>query len=272
MSGTTNTTVTARGMTVIVNGRTLKTYTMAECGRDLGDICGAFHVEYLDEVRAAQALGGDPPEWAAIRENDPVEIRIHGVTRLLGYVDDIQLEMSDGEIRATISGRDKTGDLVDASANPTGPGEYRSIHLVDVIGNLTGPFGLAVSADVDTGDPFTLVAVDPAEPAMSTIEKLSRQRGVLVTSDGVGGIILTQAGSTRAPGNLTLPGNVLRMESRVPAQSAGLLARRGWVGDICLPEGQRLGTRAWLEARGKQTEDTRARLAGYTAESVEPIA
>ncbi|NPC90263.1 hypothetical protein HNH97_15345, partial [Gluconacetobacter entanii] len=30
--------------------------------------------------------------------------------------------------------------------------------------------------------------------------------------------------------------------------------------------------RAWLEARGKQTEDTRARLAGYTAESVEPIA
>ncbi len=218
MSGTTSTTVTARGMTVIVNGRTLKTYTMAECGRDLADICGAFHVEYLDEVRANQALGGTLPEWAMIRENDPVEIRIHGETRLLGHVDDIQLEMADGEIRATISGRDRTGDLVDCSANPTGPGEYRAVHLVDVIGNLTGPFGLAVSADVDTGDPFTLVAVDPAEPAMSTIEKLSRQRGVLVTSDGVGGIVLTQAGSTRAPGKLALPGNVYRMESRVSAR------------------------------------------------------
>ncbi|WP_010512384.1 Mu P family protein [Komagataeibacter europaeus] len=53
---------------------------------------------------------------------------------------------------------------------------------------------------------------------MSTIEKLSRQRGVLVTSDGVGGIVLTQAGSTRAPGRLALPGNVYRMESRVSAR------------------------------------------------------
>lgn len=112
----------------------------------------------LDAVRSAQALGGDLPEWAMIRENDPVEVRIHGETRLLGHVDDIQLEMADGEIRATVSGRDRTGDLVDCSANPTGPGEYRAVHLVDVIGKLTGPFGLAVSADVDTGDPFTLVA------------------------------------------------------------------------------------------------------------------
>lgn len=72
----------------------------------------------------------------------------------------------------------------------------------------------------------------------------------------------------RAEPDDTLPDAV----TGLPAQSAGLLARRGWVGDVCLPEGQRLGTRAWLEARGKQTEDTRARLAGYTAESVEPIA
>lgn len=218
MSATTTTTVTARGMTVIVNGRTLRTYTMAECGRDLGDICGAFHVEYLDEWRAANALGDTLPEWRAIREGDPVEVRIHGITVLLGWVDDIQLEMRDGEMRATISGRDRTGDLVDASANPTGPGEYRLIHLVDVVGNLTGPFGIAVSADVDTGDPFTLVAVEAAEPAMSTIEKLSRQRGVLVTSDGIGGLVLTQAGTTRAPGALTLPGNVIGMEARISAR------------------------------------------------------
>ena len=215
---TTTVTVTARHMTVIVNGRVLKTYTMAECGRDLGDICGAFHVEYLDEWRSASLLGDPLPEWVGIKENDPVEIRIHGETVLKGWVDDLQLETEGGQMRATISGRDKTGDLVDASANPTGPGEYRLIHLVDVIGNLTGPFGIAVSADVNTGDPFTLVAVEAAEPAMSTIEKLSRQRGVLVTSDGIGGLVLTQAGTTRAPGSLLLPGNVNGIQARISAR------------------------------------------------------
>jgi prophage tail gpP-like protein len=87
-SATITTTVSARHMTVIVNGRVLKTYTMAECGRDLGDICGAFHVEYLDEWRAASLLGDPLPEWVGIKENDPVEIRIHGETVLKGWVDE----------------------------------------------------------------------------------------------------------------------------------------------------------------------------------------
>lgn len=214
----TTTTVSARHMTVIVNGRTLHTYTMAECGRDLGDICGAFHIEYLDEWQAAMMLGDPLPEWVGVEVNDPVEIRIHGETVLKGWVDDIQTDTKDGQMQTIISGRDKAGDLVDSSANPTGPGEYRLIHLVDVIGNLTGPFGIAVSADVDTGDPFTLVAVEAAESAMSTIEKLSRQRGVLVTSNGIGGLVLTQAGKTRAPGWLSLPGNIVGIQARISAR------------------------------------------------------
>ena len=80
-------------------------------------------------------------------------------------------------------------------------------------------------------------------------------------------------GGARGAGRRAAPGAPLPDDvTGLPAQSSGLLAMRGWVGDICLPEGQRLGTRAWLESRGKATEETRARLAGYTAESVEPIA
>lgn len=101
------------------------------------------------------------------------------------------------------------------------------------------------------------------------IQPTGNGRGrIAIDATAATALLIALGTDRRAEPDDTLPGDV----AGLPAQSAGLLAMRGWVGDICQPEGQRLGTRAWLEARGKATEETRARLAGYTAESVEPIA
>ena len=46
--------------------------------------------------------------------------------------------------------------------------------------------------------------------------------------------------------------------------------RRGWVGDALADvEGDRIGSRLWLLAREKQTEETRARAEEYTREALE---
>ncbi len=222
MSETVTVTGNARPMQVFVGGRQLVEYTEAEVGRDLADIAGGFRVSYFP--RHDLAAFGDasaPPvskaglaEAMRISEHDPVEVRIYGETVLRGWVDDIQLQMDGASFQATISGRDVTGDLVDASANPIGPGEYRQVTLAKLVSALSNPFGITVSADVDVGAPFTLVALEPAETVMAAIERHSRQRGILVTSDGVGGVILTQAGRTRAPDSLRNPGNVLGLDVR----------------------------------------------------------
>lgn len=52
----------------------------------------------------------------------------------------------------------------------------------------------------------------------------------------------------------------------------GLFSRRGWPGDVLLPDGQRLGNRFWLYERGKQDEPTRQDVENAAAEAVEPIA
>lgn len=51
-----------------------------------------------------------------------------------------------------------------------------------------------------------------------------------------------------------------------------LFARRGYVGDILLPEGQRLGTRLWLYERAKCSEDTRQAVIDAVLEGVAVIA
>ncbi|WP_133058433.1 phage baseplate assembly protein [Acetobacter cibinongensis] len=214
MSGTV-TTVQERLMTVMIGGKVLKTWSACEVGRDVADIAGAFRITYLDTARAYDALGGDTPEFARVREHDPVTIKIRGEVVLKGFVDNIQLRLADSQLEAIISGRDVTGDMVDCCTNPVGPGEYRQIDLVTVVGKLASPYGIAVQSEIDPGAPFTLVAVDPGERTMQTVEKLSRQRGVLVVSDGIGGLRLTKAGTTRAPEDLRIGDNIEEIDAQI---------------------------------------------------------
>lgn len=49
-------------------------------------------------------------------------------------------------------------------------------------------------------------------------------------------------------------------------------ARRGWVGDVLLADGQRLGSRLWLLERAKRDESTRLAAEDYVTEAVTAIA
>lgn len=212
-------TVSRRPMTVKIAGRVLDTFTSCEVGRDLADIASSFRIRYLDEVRSAALLNETPPEFAAIHDRDPVEIAINGRVVLKGWVDDINLTADEHTAEAIISGRDVTGDLVDCSVNPVGPGEYRQIRLESLVGHLTNPYRITLDQQIETGAPFTLVALEPGDTVMDAIEHHARQRGVLVTSDGVGGVVLTQAGATRASDSLTFPGNVRGIEVRISSRN-----------------------------------------------------
>lgn len=199
------TTVSGSRCTVKVNGKVIHNWRNCEVGRDLADISGVFRFEFVDEdiLNPSVVLG------------DAIEIEIVSVVVLKGYVEAINERGNDQSLHAVASGRDITGDLVDCAANPTGPAEYRQIMLETVVGGLMQPFGLSVDRQVATGAPFTLVALEPSDTVLGAIERLSRQRGVLVTSDGVCGLVLTQAGTTRAKDKLVFPsGNVRDIQTR----------------------------------------------------------
>ncbi|WP_282803061.1 phage GP46 family protein [Bombella apis] len=49
-------------------------------------------------------------------------------------------------------------------------------------------------------------------------------------------------------------------------------ARRGWVGDVLLADGQRLGSRLWLLERARRAESTRLAAEDYANEAVTAIA
>ncbi|RFB92050.1 Mu P family protein [Rhizobium leguminosarum bv. trifolii] len=185
-------------------------WTSAEVTRDLKDFSGSFNFVLRDTKRSLQtfdfASGGALTD---IRPGPACEVLINGVVVLKGFIEDVQPDISEKTAGVSISGRDKTGDLVDSAALTDGPSEFRNVKLEEAIKRIAEPFGLGVRSEIDTGEPFTRYSLDLAETAHSAAEKGARSRHALILSDGVGNIVITRTGKKRAPADLRLPGNVI---------------------------------------------------------------
>jgi prophage tail gpP-like protein len=191
-------------------GTVYEKWTSAEVTRDMKDFSGSFSFTLRDTKRSIQsfeyASGGTVFDF---RPGVAVDVLVEGTMVLKGFVDSVSASISDGQADITISGRDKTGDLVDSAALTDGPSEFRNVKLEDAAKQVAKPFGLTVRSEIDTGEPFVRYGLDLAETAFSAIEKGARSRHALVLSDGVGGLVITRTGSNRAPADITLPGNVI---------------------------------------------------------------
>ncbi len=204
----------AKSIKLFLDGVAYNQWTSGEVTRDLKDFSGSFSFTFRDGYASAATLpytvGENLPR---LRNQMLVKIMIGKRTVLVGHVEQTAYDVSDGNAEVTISGRDKTGDLIDCSALAEGPAELKGVKLEDAAAKIAEPFGLKVRTEVDTGETFDRYSIDLGETAFSAIEKGSRQRSVLILSDGVGNIVITRTGKTRAPDGINLPGNVIAVSA-----------------------------------------------------------
>lgn len=199
----------SKSIQLYLDGTLYDQWTDGEVTRDLKDFSGAFSFTFRDgEASIATLAYGTQPALPRLKPQMEARIKIGRRLVLVGYVEEVRPDIRDGGASVSISGRDKTGDLIDCSALAEGPAELKGVKLEDAIKKIVEPFGLGVRAEVDTGAAFERYGIDLGETAFSAVEKGSRQRSVLILSDGVGGVVITRTGKTRAPADLTLPGNV----------------------------------------------------------------
>ncbi|MGX1099271.1 phage baseplate assembly protein [Amorphus sp. MBR-141] len=184
-------------------------WVYVEIVRDLQDFAGSFTVIARDATRLIATLQwASPPPLYRLRPGPGVRIYIDDEIVLTGWIEKVRPDIDEAGAQVTISGRDKAGDLVDCAAAPDGPGEFRQVTLEEAARRICAPFGLSVRCEIDTGRPFDRYPLELTETPLAAIEKGARQRHALVTSDGLAGVVLTRTGGTRAPADLTLPGNM----------------------------------------------------------------
>jgi len=148
-----------------------------------------------------------------IRPGNKCSLAIAEMTVITGYVDAVDIAVDSGQHAVSIRGRDASGDLIDCSAVRS-PGQWRRQKVEVIAKQLAEPFGVAVKAAVDTGKPLDSFALQTGETVWEAIDHAARLRGLLVISDGAGGIVFTRAGLNRADDDLVYGANVLSAHAR----------------------------------------------------------
>jgi prophage tail gpP-like protein len=124
-------------------------------------------------------------------------VLVGGEVVITGYVDTVETDLTDSRASLRVEGRDKTGDLVDCSAVHKA-GQWRNTSLLQIATDIAAPFGIPVRLQTDAGELFRRFALDDGERAFDAIERAARLRGVLVTSNTLGELVITRAGTQDA--------------------------------------------------------------------------
>lgn len=175
---------------LLVGGQVHGGWTRVEVQRSIEQVAGGFSIGLT-----SRWPGVDVP--VGLREGLPCELRLGGETVITGYIDTIELDLSESRSVVRVEGRDKTGDLVDCSAIHK-TGQWRGATLAQIVGDIAAPFGIQVLVDADQGEPFKRFALDDGEHAFDAIERACRLRAVLVTSTPAGQLLLTHASSVNS--------------------------------------------------------------------------
>lgn len=146
-----------------------------------------------------------------------VELLLYGQTIITGYSDNIKGSIGEDQYGLQTSGRDKTGDLVDASALVDSQ-ELLNVTLREIVETVIEPFGISAVFEVEPPEKFKKFSFQE-ESGFEAIERACRLRGVFATSDQSGQIIIQEYGKIRANTSLETGKNVFRATSALEEAS-----------------------------------------------------
>lgn len=176
-------------------------WLQSEVDRNLEALSGTFNIPI-------SLVPGNPP-W--IHRQDAVRVRIGDKVVLTGYVLAAEPFYRKGDCGMRITGRSKAGDLVRCSAIHKG-GQWRNVQIDRIIKDIITPFGLDLKVETDIGEVVQDFKLGHGEAALDAVARAARLRGVLVTSDGDGSLLLTTAGKTLFKGAIVRGQNVISMD------------------------------------------------------------
>jgi prophage tail gpP-like protein len=187
-------------LSLIVDGRRFEGWLEERVSRGIERGAGDF------DIKATQRWPG-LDERFEIPEGATCEIWIGDDKVLTGYVDVVAQERDATNATLSISGRSKTGDLIDCSPDHEAV-ELAGLDLAALARLECKPFGIEVVAQ-DAGVSFPVAAKHHGETVWKLIERLARQRQLLVMDDPEGRLVLARLAAERADDSLVHPSDGL---------------------------------------------------------------
>lgn len=186
-------------VTLFVNKKIYEGWEDVKITRELNAAASDFQLQMVDKWE----VNKEP--WR-IQPGDHVHIHAGGKSILTGYSDSLDASISESDRKLAVTGRSKTGDLVDCSAAIA---SYEGLTLSEIAKKLCAPFGISVSFLGEAGASVKTKTITPGETVFTVLEYLARQRKLLIYPGVEGNLIFSPVGARKASGELRQGANIL---------------------------------------------------------------
>lgn len=193
-----------------VNGKRYEGFTDINVSRSIENLSGQFSFSTTVKENSELVIQND------LKVQDEVRVYIDDNLVLTGYIEQLNISYSGSDHSISVSGRDKTGDLIDSSAKPIKYIQTNFIKLVKAILSDNGYSNIKVinnigtlpilnvgsssnSSNLEDGDS---AKVDTSASVASFLDNYAKKIQVLLISDKDGNINVTNEGSELSKGSL----------------------------------------------------------------------
>lgn len=181
-----------------VNGVPWKGFTSVNVSNDIEQVSGEFNFQATSEKKL----------YLPFKGQEKCRVLVDGVPLITGFIEEVNYSYDNDSHSISVSGRDKTSDLIDSSI--AGNIEFRGgILLEGIVGAVLSFLGIDSKVINNVGEgqinQFTkeeIETADVGENAFKFIEKYARKRGVLLSTDGDANIVLSRSSGEEINGTI----------------------------------------------------------------------
>jgi len=187
-------------VTLFLNKKVFEGWEDVQVTRELNVLASDFQLKLTDKWKVNQ-------ETFSVQPGAECHLHLGKKSFLTGWIDSVALSISTNERSLTANGRSRTCDLVDCSV--TGDNEFSGLNLKEIATKACAPFNVPVVFKTDPGAIFEKVTIQQGETVFGLLDRLARQRKILMFPDYEGFLVFAIAGSKRSPVQLIEGVNVL---------------------------------------------------------------
>lgn len=174
----------ADAVQVQIGNKVYDGWSTVRISRNLNAMTSSFNLTVADKWRQSSE------DWPFL-PGEAITITANGAKIIVGYIDAMNTSVSNEDRSISISGRDKTGDLVDSAAIGL-RSSYKNISIFEIAKEYAQDFDIEVEQDTPEAlIPFAKVVVNQGETIFELLSRLAKERGVLLTSTTDGALKIT---------------------------------------------------------------------------------
>lgn len=177
-------------ITLEVNGVDLTGFTEIDVSRRLDTVSGDF------SFRAVSTSNRRFP----VRVNDPIRVMVDNTPVITGYAEYINVTYSSGTHEVLIRGRDITADFIDSTLGEkitfTGGVTLEQVARATLDSLNLNSVGVISNVALEPFAATVEIASEIGQTGFAFLEGYARQKNVLLTTDGLGNLVITRSSTT----------------------------------------------------------------------------